>query len=421
MIEYDVLHRHSVRINSGSGVLVNAMCQEYSYVLTARHVIKDAKSIVIYDFEDKLLDPINIYEHPEIDCALITVKYHIDIKQNIGNIEDVKHNSSLMLAGYPSVRTQNYKDQGGTFNSRRNQEFVFITTESTSKDIINGFSGGGVYSLQEDLWYLIGIEFRMDGEDELEHYDRLRCISLQPFEEIIDLNSLSPMLPSFMESFAHLADKIFDFNVINESNIAILQKKLREVAGFLIKTNLPSPYELMQEYGSELLLKDKSRNILLSESFWIAISEFLIISAVIDDRPQLNLSDIKGLERKRRFVYFNQTENWIRNLKEILKFCKEKLDVNGVLVIDSLQSDAALHPPENFLASIIEDISFVPPTDNSFFQIDDTSDDVYRSFVITHLKALHKKNVIDKEFVYEGKNPLETLKYFKEGYSETFK
>lgn len=420
MIEYDVLHRHSVRINRGSGVLVNAMCQEYSYVLTAKHVIKGAQPIVIYDSENKLLDPINVYEHPEIDCALITVKYHIDIKQSIGNIGDVKHNSPLMLAGYPSVRNQNYKAQGGTFNSRGNQEFVFITTESTSKEIIKGFSGGGVYSLQGDLWYLIGIEFRMDGEDELEHYDRLRCFSLQPFEEIIDLHVLSPMFPSFMGSFAHLADKIFDFNVINETNIAVLQEKLREVAVFMIEKNLPSPYELMQEYELELLLKDKSRNILLSESFWIAISEFLVICAVIDDNPQLSLSDIKGLEKKRRFMYFNQTENWIRNLKEILKFCKEKLDVNGVLVIDSLQSDADLHPPENFLASIIEDITSVP-TDSSFFQIDDTLDDVYRSFVITHLKALHKKNVIDKEFVYEGKSPVETLKYFKERYSETFK
>ena len=420
MAEYNLLYEYSVRINKGSGVLVNAMSQEYSYILTAKHVIKDAKLIKIYDNNNVLLDYIDVYEHPEKDCVLITVKHNKDVKQMISGIQDVKHNSPLMLAGYPAVRNNDYKAQGGSLNSYRDQEFVFITTESTPKSIIEGFSGGGVYCLQEDLWHLIGIEYRMDGDDEDEHYDRLRCYSLQPFNEIIQQNDLPCMLPGFMESFIHVADKIFDFNVVNEANIAILQEKLREIAMFLIENKLPAPYELMMEYEADLLLKDKSKNILLLESFWIAISEFLVICAVIDNNPQLSLLDIKSLDKKRRFIYLNQTENWVRNLKEILEFCKQKLDVGGVLIIDSLQSDAALHPPGNFLSRVINDIASVP-SESGFFQIDDTNDDYYRSFIITHLKALHKKNVIEKEFEYENKSPRDALEYFKDGYNETIK
>ena len=38
---YEIMQSYCVRVNGGSGVLVNAMTIEYSYVLTAAHVIKD--------------------------------------------------------------------------------------------------------------------------------------------------------------------------------------------------------------------------------------------------------------------------------------------------------------------------------------------------------------------------------------------
>lgn len=41
--------KHSVKVNGGSGVLVNTMSLDYSYVLTADHVLEDNDSAnVVY-------------------------------------------------------------------------------------------------------------------------------------------------------------------------------------------------------------------------------------------------------------------------------------------------------------------------------------------------------------------------------------
>ena len=41
MTASEIMQSYCVKVNGGSGVLVNAMTREYSYVLTAAHVISE--------------------------------------------------------------------------------------------------------------------------------------------------------------------------------------------------------------------------------------------------------------------------------------------------------------------------------------------------------------------------------------------
>ena len=55
MTTSEIMQSYCVRVNSGSGVLVNAMTQDYSYVLTAAHAIENVTDHVVIDHQGNYL------------------------------------------------------------------------------------------------------------------------------------------------------------------------------------------------------------------------------------------------------------------------------------------------------------------------------------------------------------------------------
>ncbi|WP_320206014.1 ABC-three component system protein, partial [Vibrio cholerae] len=101
---------------------------------------------------------------------------------------------------------------------------------SPAQDAIVGMSGGGLYHVCNGYPYLVGVESRMDDEDENLRWGRIRCFSVDIFEEIIAQYDLALMAPSFMACFSQLKDDIFYFNAANPDNLVKLNKKLHEYA-----------------------------------------------------------------------------------------------------------------------------------------------------------------------------------------------
>ncbi len=420
---YEQMSAHCVKVNDGSGVLVNAMSGEYSYVLTARHVLK--KHNTLTNHVGAPIEVIDVHEHanPDFDCAVIQVEYVSYIQQSTWLASLLKHHASLMVAGFPTTRrtsTDQIKHQDGKLTSFEDESFIFTAEGIPPKEVINGMSGSGVYYLHDGRIYLTGVEYRMDGDVTAEQFGRLKCHGLSHFEEIIAAIKLAPMVPYFLKCFSRLKKKIFGFNVIDPDNVKKLKEKLDLVADRLLSGKLPAPYELMLKYDKSLLLSRKNMSALQDKELWVAYFEFIIICVLIDDVDAVDDAYLQGLERKRRIIYSSTDAHWVRNLADILKAAKQMLDRNGTIVVISPQENAPVLPPQHCLENIIDDITSVP-TSGSILQIDNVSEDTYKTFTVTHLKGLRNSCVVEKEWEYKIAKSSAQLPLFRRYYSAIVK
>lgn len=421
---YNLMQTHSVIVNNGSGVLVNAMSDEYSYVLTVRHALQE-ENILTSSIGDKI-KIIDVYVHsdPNRDCAIIKIEHPLDVKQELWSVDTLEHHAALMVVGYPETRRSNqnkYKNQDGRLTSYCDKGFVLTADGIPGKDLIEGMSGGGVYYIKDARAYLVGVEYGMDGEKvSVEHYGRLQCHNLSQFEEIIDQENIAPMMPQIMESFSRLKNDIFSFNVIDPNNTSKLRERLGLIADTLLRNNLPMPYNFFQRHDRRLLLSTECSSAIFDKELWIAYFEFVIICSIIDDIYTIDDEYLSTLDKKRRIVYSRSDKHWVRNLGDILKCAKQMLDRNGTIIVNSLYSTNSVLPPLNNLKYIIDDISSIPQNEN-FLQIDNANENIYETFTITNYKGLCESCVVEKENEYGKAMPSELLTLFKEYYNEFIK
>ena len=112
MTASEIMQSYCVTVNGGSGVLVNAMTQEYSYVLTAAHVITEEQSNnVVHDYQGNQLGVIAVIpenlpsqemitSEPQLyDFAILKVDYQERVAQKSLPASDLIDRASLTLVG----------------------------------------------------------------------------------------------------------------------------------------------------------------------------------------------------------------------------------------------------------------------------------------------------------------------------------
>ena len=423
----ELMAANCVMVNAGSGVLVSAMSQDYSYVLTARHALEDHN--VLTDHRGQPIRIIDVHRHPDAahdekyDCAVIQVEYVPDIKQSSLPAGSLEARAFLSLAGFPTLDRKGespIKHYDGHLTSVAEDLMVFTVDGIPGHDSIVGMSGGGVYCLYDNHPYLVGVEFRMDRDTPEQQSGRVQCQGLNRFEEIIQAKKLAHMVPCFLECFSRLKNEIFSFNVISPQNVQKLQEKLGALADVLIAGGLPAPYELMVKYQRSLLVTTELPGAMQDKQLWVAYFEFVIICALVDGAPVLDEAYLEALERRRRFLYSSSSENWLRNLPEILRSARHMLDAKGTMVVASPQEDARELPEDSHLEYVLDDIGSVP-TSGSMLRIDNINDPVYKTYTVTHMKGLRNKYVVLKEWEYGKAMPSAQLNIFREYYNEVIK
>lgn len=412
----ELIISYAVKINGGSGVLVGAVSLDYTYVLTAKHVLTAANQVTRSGVPLQVID--EPYLHPTLDCALIKVEFLQDVKQRnwLGNLPTA---AALSFVGFPDTNTDTdipYKIYTGVQNSTVNNVVVCNLNNSPAQDAIVGMSGGGLYHVCNGYPYLVGVESRMDDEDENLRWGRIRCFSMAIFEEIITQQNLSPMAPSFMACFSQLKEEVFYFNAANPDNVVKLHRKLHEFAELLIEQGLPPPHELMRRYNKTLLVGHETQTSVLDKELWVAYFEFVIVCALIDDQKNINEDYIKCLDKRRRFVYSGSNAHWITHLSEILKAAKSTLDEHGIMIISSPHEEAPCLPDEEDLDQVIDDIASVGTGG-----IDDVHGEVYKTYTVAHMKGLRNKYVLKKHREYGAARVSEQLKIFRDYYNEVIK
>lgn len=409
----EIIQSYCVRVNGGSGVLVNAMTQNYSYVLTAFHVIKDIDAHVVTDHQGNILKVIAVLTYPEsqsmeatfYDCAILKVEYQERVAQRCTSASDLSFRSDLVLVGCPATEINSstpIKHYDGHLTSVTHELVMFTIDGIPGKATIEGMSGGGVYHVQDKIPSLIGIEFEMDRTPASEQYGRVKCHSLVRFKEIITANESALMIPAYLECFSRIREKIFEFNVYDPNNVVNLKVALEKLADSLIASDMPAPYKIMEQYSSQLLVDPVQIHELETKELWIAYLEFLVISVLLDNAPIANDSYINNIERKRRLLYTSDNTNWIRRLEDILKAAHRLLDKNGTLIVASPESAACILPKDFQIKNVISNIAVVP-NQGPLDAIDNVESSIYASFKLTHLEGLRKCCVIDIEDEYKGK------------------
>jgi hypothetical protein len=406
MTTSELMASYCVTVNEGSGVLVSAMSQEYSYVLTARHVVRESiADNVVTDHKGKELKVLGVLLHTDenhrkiYDCCVIQVEYVSSITQQAFPASLLPNRANLTLLGLPATERDSatpIKHYDGHMTSVVNELIVFTVDGIPGKDTISGMSGGGVYHVDGNRPYLVGVEFRMDGDDQDQQYGRVQCQGLNRFEEIIEVNSKASMVPAYLECFSRLRELIFGFNVVEQKNVVDLRAELLKFADGLVGQGMPAPYELMGNYKSDLLISSHRPGEVKDKELWVAYFEFLIICAIIDNVGTVDSAYVQGLERKRRVLYTSDGSNWVGKLELILKAARKLLDKNGTVIVVSPEQGADMLPDGFQVDRVVKNIALVPNA-GPLAPIDQAESSIYKSFVLAHLEGLRKQCVVRKE------------------------
>lgn len=415
----EIMHSYCVKVNGGSGVLVNAMTRDYSYVLTAAHVILDKEgniitddegNIAVHDYQDNQLNVLSELIPQEwresrterYDFAILKVNYQDRLAQKCLPASDLSDRASLTLVGFPSTERESsdpIKEYIGQKISVANELMMLSLDGIPGTSTIKGMSGGGVYHVQGEKPFLTGIEFRMDGSNAEQQYGRVQCHSLTRFEGLISAYSSAPMIPAYLDCFSNIRDKIFSFNVYDPNNVSALKRELEVAADFLIGNGLPPPYEIMEKYRTDLLVEPKNLSELKSHELWVAYLEFLVICVLIDRCGNADVTYLKGLERKRRLIYTSDGTNWISRLEDLLKAARRLLDQDGTLIVASPEPAARVLPSIVQLERVVGNIAVVP-NQGPFPTIDSSESAMLTSFKLAHLEGLRQKCVVEIEDEY---------------------
>lgn len=234
----DDLQFFTVKVASGSGCLFQPLNSDYSYVLTAKHVIEDVENIEIvrqYIREDgtrvdeqlEILEVPYLHTSPDKDAAIIKVRKIDGIESLLRSDLNSLERENWYLCGHPNSRENN----GFSYRKNRlnieNPVELYIEGEierNVNHSEIVGQSGGGIIKHENSCFLLVGIQKKMAVEDEEETLSRIHFAPLSFFDEIIEENNtnLSPLFPPYIGAFNILLQEIFHF-----PNLLVKQELVR--------------------------------------------------------------------------------------------------------------------------------------------------------------------------------------------------
>lgn len=346
----DDLQFFTVKVAGGSGCLFQPLDSEYSYVLTAKHVIEDLDEIeVIRQFiqedgnriDEKLEIIGKPYLHSDLnkDAAIIKVN-------KVGGIESLLRADSnsidkenWYLCGHPDSRENN------GFSYRKNKLKIEnpiehyiegeIEKNVTHSEIV-GQSGGGIIKSESSCFLLVGIQKKMAVGDEAETLSRIHFAPLSFFDEIIKENSenLSPLFPPYFASLEVILEDIFPLNglQLTPQKEALLKGQLKLVAKSLCVSF--SAQTVLKLYKDSMLANNLSESYITHRQLWIAFLELISINQLHITNKTLTISDLLDIRKKHNLIFLD-CDDWVKKLDIIIKSDLTSLERGGAVIVSS--------------------------------------------------------------------------------------
>ncbi|ESU28723.1 hypothetical protein FLJC2902T_13150 [Flavobacterium limnosediminis JC2902] len=346
----DDLQYFTVKVANGSGCLFQPLNSEYSYVLTAKHVISDVEEIEIirqYIKEDgsredeiiEILESPYLHGDPDKDAAIIKVK-KIDGLEGLLRVNlNTTEKENWYLCGHPDSRENN------GFSFRKNKliivnpvEFYIeaeIEKNVTHSEVI-GQSGGGVIKNESSCFLLAGIQKMMAVDDDDETLSRIHFAPLSFFDEIIDDNSdkLSKLYPPYFASLEIILNDIFPLPglQLTTQKEELLKNQLKRIAKDLSMSF--SPQAVLELYTDSILAYGTNKSYISHKQLWIAFLELISINQLQVKDGSLEFDDLLEIRKKHTLVFLD-CDDWVKKLDLIVKSDLSSLEKGGAVVVSS--------------------------------------------------------------------------------------
>lgn len=304
--------------NRGSGCLYQPDSEEYSYILTAKHCLTgkigeesefEINNIVVTGSQElnggvqiKVLDYL-LHEH--LDIAIIIVEYIPTIPRYL--IANPNREYTVTMNGYPNYMSGERKSIKCSVHewSQTKPDFEVLVTDgqlisygNNETNLVEGFSGSGVFNEINEDYYLIGIfpGFKADSGA----YHSLEVIKAEEFNTLLEDADIALLMPNYLASFTEHLEPAFDSR--SEFIAMILRQKAEEILTITplsIKTLFND--KLVLPYG-KVNLNDKNMWI-----GWITLLTYLHIESGNSELQSLLRRENRGQQQDVKFFYvYNQ-------------------------------------------------------------------------------------------------------------------
>lgn len=366
----------SVIVGDGSGCLFQPVSQEYTYVLTARHVVVNAELTEVHrelidengDIQIVTLSIIDEpYYHPnaDVDAAILKVPFIDDLPMHIRINNLFKEVEGFYLCGFPDVRRDNssaYRHNSLTMCNTKGNSYVEAEIDRAviHREIV-GQSGGGILKLLNECFAVAAIQKRMSAPDDEESQSRVDIVPLTAFDEIIAHNGqeLTFLFPPFMENFSTLVSKTYSLShypLRDTPQFSLLQDDLHTIAHQLCEQF--SPKEIKERYSTKYLL-DENQDYENHYDLWVALLELLTLKQ-IHSQDNLTLNDLSTINKENKLFFGTVKKNWTELIKDIFKADLSEVEAGGNVFVASAGNET----PGVTRASpnLVKSIGSVPPS-----------------------------------------------------------
>ncbi len=351
MARINLLPKYTVKVDGGSGCLFQPINDEYSYVLTAKHVISDnnSPSIIRQNLDENgtlIEESLEIIGEPfrhsdkNKDAVIIKVK-KIELTEALLRDDLLNENKDgYFLCGHPnSRRNQNDSFRLDEISILQPKEHNYIESKSKQPIIyteVIGQSGGGILKVEDSCILIAGIQSRMAAEDGKETLGRLVFMPLSFYDDIILENEdqLCKLFPPYIGSFERLLNDIFPLPYL-EYKKDIIQNELKRISKDLCEDFAPN--SILEIFKDEFLVKGTDKTINIHKKLWASFLEFLTYNQLHSEK-KLKLEDLKELHKKRK-LFIIDTNRWTKKINEIYSSNLSDIENGGSIVVCATNED----------------------------------------------------------------------------------
>ncbi|MCU0350962.1 MAG: hypothetical protein MUF43_09075 [Flavobacterium sp.] len=375
MARRDLLPKYTVKVEEGSGCLFQPINDEYSYVLTAKHVILGNNQPIIIrqtlDENDNLInETLNVIGTPFIhpngdkDAAIVKVQKVEGFEPLLRDDLSSGNRNGYFLCGHPNSRVNNaysFRDNKLEIQNRKpHGYFEAELNRVANRDEIVGQSGGGIIKIEESCFLLAGIQKQMSAPDGVEQLGRIDFMPLSFFDEIIkeNQNDLSKLFPPYIGSFDRLLNEIFPLPNMTVKK-ELIQNELIRIAAQLCDDF--SPTTILEMFGEHFLIHGTEKSIIYHKKLWLSFLEILSINQ-LHSINRITLNDLKELH-KRRKLFIVDSDKWTKKIEDIYKTNLSDIEKGGSIVICAT-NETETTKTEITSEEILFNISAIPDENN---------------------------------------------------------
>lgn len=305
---------HTVHVEDGSGVIVKTYTEEYWYLLTDYHVVKDVANDKIAcsfssqsSLKDKSIVILDDLRDKELDIAIFKIS-----PQGLGDFEYLPICGCSKEFPYHHVGFPKQRQNGGAVSDSVSLDITHIDgllkdhlmeygyALPPRKEEIEGMSGGGIY---DNLFRLVGLHKQSSCEDENELLGKAAYIPITVFKKVLNSHDGWNQIQEFdLTSFETFTSEVFAFNddaCVKNAAASILMKldQYKEQIEYLSPIDVINTLKTRHYLSEEMIIEEQSRD------FWIAFSEFVIGIMVLLDFKIDKEDLVIAIYEKFHFVY----------------------------------------------------------------------------------------------------------------------